>query len=144
MQAAVACQGHPAPKCHISRFCWERQHPCSGLLKSQPQSAPAAQRGGPDLFIWCGEAAHEICRLIGINHQAPGSGVSGTSLRPQPQSLPLLHTHSAVPPIPWQQHNTQLPLHPNLSLGPCLRLGKGREASHIPAFKCSQKTLNQA
>lgn len=33
--------------------------------------------GGPDLFIQLREAAHEICRPIGTNHQDPGSGAAG-------------------------------------------------------------------
>ena len=35
------------------------------------------------------EAAHEICRLIGTNHQEPRSDVAGTPPHPQLHSLPL-------------------------------------------------------
>lgn len=47
MLAAVAYLGHPAPKCHISRPCWELQYPCSGLFEVLVSTAPVPPHPHP-------------------------------------------------------------------------------------------------
>lgn len=108
MQAAVACLGHPAPKCHISRLCWELQHP---LLWSFEVSAPISS---------CPSEEKVLIYLFGVGRQHMKYAGrwkqiirSREVVRGDPLHAPSHTAHpsdsQALLCVPWHQNNTQLP-----------------------------------